>query len=84
MRNTLGVYGAGSGRFKTNPRLVGCSTADHERNGPKVTAPALQMHPAFWEKPAFKWARTPAGYQHHEVTDLQARLDEAKTNGRIN
>ena len=29
-------------------------------------------------------ARTAMGYQHHEITDLQARLDEAKTNGRIN
>jgi hypothetical protein len=29
-------------------------------------------------------ARTAMGYQHHEITDLQARLDEGKTNGRIN
>jgi hypothetical protein len=29
-------------------------------------------------------ARTAMGYQHHEVSDLQARLNEARTNGRIN
>lgn len=29
-------------------------------------------------------ARTALGYQHHEVNDLQARLNEARTNGRIN
>jgi hypothetical protein len=29
-------------------------------------------------------AKTAMGYQHHEVTDLQARLDEAKVSGTIN